>query len=113
MVGLAVDSKAWTRHVSEAADLHREDSCRLDRQTALADILGVLDEDLNESRLNRRLDARGLHKETLEMHRKRRLGELIDLEDDLLSSPVANTFRDRQRREHRRQQDGNPGWTTL
>jgi len=54
------------------------------RQTALSDILGVPDEKVNESRLYRTLDQLLPHKQALEIHLKNRLGELFDLEYDLL-----------------------------
>jgi transposase len=62
------------------------------RQTALADILGVPDEKVNESRLYRTLDALLPHKAALETHLKNRLGELFDLEYDLLLYDVTSTF---------------------
>jgi len=62
------------------------------RQTALADILGVPEEKVNESRLYRTLDALLPHKRTLETHLKNRLGELFDLEYDLLLYDVTSTY---------------------
>ena len=62
------------------------------RQTALADILGVPDGKVNESRLYRTLDALLPHKEALETHLKNRLGELFDLEYDLLLYDVTSTY---------------------
>jgi len=62
------------------------------RQTALADILGVPDEKVNESRLYRTLDQLLPHKEALEVHLKNRLGELFQLEYDLLLYDVTSTF---------------------
>lgn len=62
------------------------------RQTALADILGVPDEKVNESRLYRTLDALLPHKAALETHLKNRLGELFDLEYDLLLYDVTSTY---------------------
>ena len=61
-------------------------------QTALADILGVPDEKVNESRLYRTLDALWPHKAALETHLKNRLGELFDLEYDLLLYDVTSTY---------------------
>jgi transposase len=62
------------------------------KQTALADILGVPDEKVNESRLYRTLDALLPHKQALEIHLKNRLGELFDLEYDLLLYDVTSTY---------------------
>jgi transposase len=62
------------------------------RQTALADILGVPDEKINESRLYRTLDQLLPHKESLEVHLKNRLGDLFDLEYDLLLYDVTSTY---------------------
>ena len=62
------------------------------RQTALADILGVPDEKVNENRLYRTLDQLLPQKESLEVHLKNRLGELFDLEYDLLLYDVTSTY---------------------
>jgi transposase len=62
------------------------------QQTALADILGVPEEKVNESRLYRTLDALLPHKRTLETHLKNRLGELFELEYDLLLYDVTSTY---------------------
>ena len=62
------------------------------RQTALADLLGVPDAKVNDARLYRTLDALLPHKEALETHLKRRLGELFDLEYDLLLYDVTSTY---------------------
>jgi len=62
------------------------------RQTALSDILGVPDEKVNDARLYRTLDALLPHKEALETHLKHRLGELFDLEYDLLLYDVTSTY---------------------
>jgi transposase len=62
------------------------------RQTALADLLGVPDEKVNETRLYRTLDALLPHKPALEAHLKNRLGELFSLEYDLLLYDVTSTY---------------------
>jgi hypothetical protein len=62
------------------------------RQTALADLLGVPDEKVNEARLYRTLDALLPHKPALEAHLKNRLGELFGLEYDLLLYDVTSTY---------------------
>jgi hypothetical protein len=48
------------------------------RSTALEDLLGVSVEDIYEERLYRALDRLLPHKETLEKHLVKRLGELFD-----------------------------------
>jgi transposase len=61
-------------------------------RTALADLLGVGAEKINDDRLYRALDALLPHKEKLEVHLKRRLGELFDLKYDLLLYDMTSTF---------------------
>jgi transposase len=60
--------------------------------TALADLLGVGAEKVNEDRLYRALDTLVPHKEELEKHLKQRLGELFDLKYDLLLYDVTSTY---------------------
>lgn len=62
------------------------------RQTALPDLLGVPEQKVNESRLYRTLDALLPHKTALEARLKNRLGELFDLEYDLLLYDVTSTY---------------------
>ena len=54
------------------------------RSTAMTELLGVPAEKVNDDRLYRALDKLLPHKEALEKHLKNRLGELFDLEYDLL-----------------------------
>ena len=61
-------------------------------QSALADLLGVPPEKINEQRLYRSLDAVLPHKEALEIFLKGRLGELFNLEYDLLFYDVTSTY---------------------
>jgi transposase len=60
--------------------------------SALADLLGVPPEKINEQRLYRALDALLPHKEALEVFLKNRLGDLFDLEYDLLLYDVTSTY---------------------
>ena len=60
--------------------------------SALADLLGVPAEKVNEDRLYRALDQLLPHKEALEKHLKERLGELFDLDYDLLLYDVTSTY---------------------
>ena len=61
-------------------------------KTALPDLLGVPGQHIDDNRRYRTLDQFLPHKEALEIHLKNRLGELFDLEDDLLLDDVASTF---------------------
>jgi len=60
--------------------------------TAIAELLGVPAEKVNEDRLYRALDRLLLHKEALEILLKHRLGSLFDLEYDLLLYDVTSTY---------------------
>lgn len=62
------------------------------RQGALADLLGIPAAKVNEQRLYRALDALLPHKGALEAFLKNRLGELFDLEYDLLLYDVTSTY---------------------
>ena len=59
---------------------------------ALADLLGVPAEKVNHDRLYRTLDRLLPHKEALEKHLKQRLGELFQIEYDLLLYDVTSTY---------------------
>jgi len=61
-------------------------------RTALGDILGVPVEKVNDDRLYRALDALLPHKAGLEQHLKERLGELFEIEYDLLLYDVTSTY---------------------
>ena len=61
-------------------------------QSALAELLGVPAEKVNEQRLYRALDALLPHKEALEVFLKERLGELFSLQYDLLLYDVTSTY---------------------
>ena len=61
-------------------------------KTALPDLLGVTEERLDDNRLYRGLDQLLPHKEALEVHLKNRLGELFQLEYDLLLYDVTSTY---------------------
>jgi transposase len=62
------------------------------RRTALADLLGVAAERVNDDRLYRALDRLLPHKRALEAHLKRRLGELFALDYELLLYDVTSTY---------------------
>jgi len=61
-------------------------------KTALPDLLGVSVAQVDDNRLYRTLDALLPHKEALEVHLKNRLGELFELEYDLLLYDVTSTY---------------------
>ncbi len=62
------------------------------RRTALEDLLGIKAKSVNETRLYRALDQLLPHKRALEVHLKRRLGELFDLDYELLLYDVTSTY---------------------
>jgi len=62
------------------------------RDSALADLLGIPAEKVNDDRLYRALDAVLPQKPALEAFLKDRLGELFDLEYDLLLYDVTSTY---------------------
>ena len=62
------------------------------RRTALEDLLGIKPELVNETRLYRALDRLLPHKRELEIHLKKRLGELFALDYDLLLYDVTSTY---------------------
>src|SRR5262249_21890166 len=62
------------------------------RKTALEDLLGVPAEKINDDRVYRALDRMLPHKAALERHLKARLGELFELEYDLLLYDVTSTY---------------------
>ncbi len=62
------------------------------RTTALDDMLELPSEQVNDDRLYRALDRLLPHKRAIEQHLRKRLGELFDLEYDLLLYDVTSTF---------------------
>ncbi len=62
------------------------------RRTALADLLGIAAEQIYDERLYRALDQLLPHKEALEKHLVRRLGELFSIEYDLLLYDITSTY---------------------
>jgi transposase len=61
-------------------------------RSPLTDLLGIPEGKMNDNRLYRSLDALLPHKEGLEKHLKERLGELFNLEYDLLLYDVTSTY---------------------
>jgi hypothetical protein len=62
------------------------------RTTALEDLLGVATEKVYDERLYRTLDRVLPHKQAIEHHLVKRLGELFDLDYDLLLYDVTSTY---------------------
>ncbi len=61
-------------------------------KTALPDLLGVPANRIDDNRLYRALDELLPHKEALEVHLKKRMGELFDIEYELLLYDVTSTY---------------------
>lgn len=61
-------------------------------KTSLPDLLGVAEERVDDNRLYRALDQLLPHKAALEVHLKSRLGQLFQLEYDLLLYDVTSTY---------------------
>jgi len=68
--------------------------------SALTDLLGVPAEKTNEDRLYRTLDALRPHKPALEKHLKQKLGELFELDYDLLLYDMTSTYFEGQAEEN-------------
>lgn len=78
------------RFCQPQSELHIEDTWY--RQTALEDLLGVPVEKIHTDRLYAALDVLLACKEALEKHLRHRLGDLFDLEYDLLLYDVTSTY---------------------
>jgi transposase len=78
------------RFCEPSSELHIEDTwyCR----TALEDLLGISPEKVHTDRLYASLDQLLPHKEAIEKHLKERLGDLFDLEYELLLYDVTSTY---------------------
>ncbi len=79
-----------SRLCDPSSELHIAE--HLYERTALGDLLGVPVTKVNDDRLYRALDALLPHKSELECHLKGRLGELFELEYDLLLYDVTSTY---------------------
>jgi len=62
------------------------------KHTAIVDLLGIPSERINEQRLYRALDKLLVHKEALQIFLKNQLGNLFDLEYDLLLYDMTSTY---------------------
>jgi transposase len=78
------------RFCEPSSELHIADTWY--RRTALEELLGVRVEQVNDDRLYAGLDRLLPHKEALEKHLKERLGDLFDLDYELLLYDVTSTY---------------------
>ena len=78
------------RFCEPSSELHIEDTWY--RRTVLEDLLGVGPEKIHTDRLYEGLDRLLPHKEAIEKHLKERLGDLFDLDYDLLLYDVTSTY---------------------
>jgi len=78
------------RFCEPSSELHIETTWY--RKTALEDLLQVPPEKVHTDRLYAGLDALLPHKETIEKHLKQRLGQLFDLDYELLLYDVTSTY---------------------
>ena len=62
------------------------------RKSALADLLGIPEEDIYDNRLYRALDRLLEHKNVVQRHLKERLGELFTVTYDILLYDVTSTY---------------------
>ena len=73
-----------------SSELHIADAWY--RRTALDDLLGVPADKIHHRRLYAALDQLLAHKESIEQHLKERLGDLFDLDYELLLYDVTSTY---------------------
>jgi len=78
------------RFCEPSSELHIEDHWYA--RTALEDLLGIAPEKIHTDRLYAGLDRLLPQKESIERHLKQRLGDLFDLEYDLLLYDVTSTY---------------------
>jgi hypothetical protein len=78
------------RFCEPASELHIADTWY--RRTALEELLGVLPEQVHTDRLYKGLDRLLPHKEAIEKHLRQRLGELFELQCELLLYDVTSTY---------------------
>jgi hypothetical protein len=78
------------RFCEPASELHIADTWY--RRTALEELLGATSEQIHTDRLYNALDQILPHKEALESHLRKRLGELFELKCDLLLYDVTSTY---------------------
>jgi len=74
--------------------------------TALADLMGISNNKVYDNRLYRALDKLLPHKESLEKHLKVRLGDLFDIQYDLLLYDLTSTYFEGMAKNNRQAQRG-------
>jgi transposase len=79
-----------TRLCSPSSDLHIVEDFY--RKTALADLLDLPEHKVNDDRIYRALDHLLAHKEAIETHLRARIGELFNVEYDLLLYDITSTY---------------------
>lgn len=78
------------RFCEPSSELHIADTWY--RRTALEELLGVMPEQVHTDRLYKGMDQLLPHKESIESHLHKRLGELFELKCDLLLYDVTSTY---------------------
>ena len=81
---------AMARFCEPSSELHIEDTWY--PRTALSEMVGIPADKVYVQRLYRTLDVIHPHKEAVEKHLKKRLGELFDTKHDLLLYDVTSTY---------------------
>ena len=79
-----------SRFCEPSSELHIAE--QLYRKSAMPDLLGVPEEDIYDNRLYRALDKLLVHKDDLQKHLKERLGELFQIDYDILLYDVTSTY---------------------
>ena len=79
-----------SRFCEPSSELHIAE--QLYRKSAMPDLLGVPEEDIYDNRLYRALDKLLVHKDDLQKHLKERLGELFQIQYDILLYDVTSTY---------------------
>jgi len=76
------------------------------KHTAITELLGIPPEKINEQRLYRALDKLLVHRESLQVFLKNKLGRLFDLEYDLLLYDVTSTYFEGEAKDNPKAQRG-------
>jgi transposase len=79
-----------SRFCEPSSELHIAESFY--RKSALADLVGIPDEDIYVNRLYRALDKLLEHKDAISKHLKERMGELFALKYDILLYDITSTY---------------------
>jgi transposase len=79
-----------SRFCEPSSELHIAESFY--RKSALADLMGIPEDDIYDNRLYRALDKLLEHKDEIQKHLKERLGELFAIKYDILLYDVTSTY---------------------